>query len=531
MPPIAVIRTERDVYANLLRDTRGLRREQANARDVWFASMPWERKEETLFELEMLLKGLACFGNPRNHPGTPAAKSAVAQDFHEELRILRDASQRVITLTKQLLGDKERAYTFTRYLESVLPEDSARGRLIQEQLTQDTPEEALFVLRNAFGHFLDLSDGLARLGRVSNRLYFAMHGVVVREIGRNAYFNPLMALEFRPEFDRIRSGEVLEALHAVESETAHRVLALTFLALFRALRYVSLVDAYASDPASTRRAYVILAVLRSDLRALTRYLGRRAGDAIADGLERELLATPSDEISVRYTHLADVARTLTRIRGTLDHVANGLRVEVKKIFEHDLPSPQAEISAQELGPQMVIAAAELRASLQNAVRALCSEIRPGDVLPELATNLAGRRAASDRLRREIWMFQQILRAFLAKADAAASAGGDGAHDRWAGHGSFQFVRDFLGHFRAIGYQLVRSHDYERLDPFLTSLERLRDVDLLEPHRMAEAVEECRALSQFLGELFEKVSSRGELAGQPFDRQSAGETLKIYLGRA
>src|SRR3990170_2459840 len=98
MPPIAVIRTERDVYANLLRDTRGLRREQATARDAWFASLPWERKEETLFELEMLLKGIACFGNPRNHPGAPSGKTAVAQDFHEELRILRDVQQRVVAL-------------------------------------------------------------------------------------------------------------------------------------------------------------------------------------------------------------------------------------------------------------------------------------------------------------------------------------------------------------------------------------------------------------------------------------------------
>ena len=100
----------------------------------------------------------------------------------------------------------------------------------------------------------------------------------------------------------------------------------------------------------------------------------------------------------------------------------------------------------------------------------------------------------------------------------------------AGQASFQFVRDFLGHFRAIGYQLVRSHDYQRLDPFLASLERLRDLDLLEPHRMEEAVDECRAFLEFLGELFTNVSGRAELTGVPFDRQAAGETLKIYLGR-
>src|SRR5687767_9991192 len=46
---IAAIPSDRDIYANLLRDTRGLRRDQASARDGWFAQLPWDKKEDTLF--------------------------------------------------------------------------------------------------------------------------------------------------------------------------------------------------------------------------------------------------------------------------------------------------------------------------------------------------------------------------------------------------------------------------------------------------------------------------------------------------
>lgn len=74
MTPSAGARRVRDPYADLLRDTRGLRKEQAAAREAWFAGLAWDRKEESLFELEMLLKGLVCFANPRNHPG-PAKKA------------------------------------------------------------------------------------------------------------------------------------------------------------------------------------------------------------------------------------------------------------------------------------------------------------------------------------------------------------------------------------------------------------------------------------------------------------------------
>ncbi len=525
MATIAGIPSDRDVYANLLRDTRALRRDQASARDGWYAGLTWEKKEDNLFELEMLLKGITCFGNPRNHPGAPRSSAAVAHDFLEELRIVRDAMSRINTLVRSLLGDKEKAYTFSRYLESVLPEDSARGRLLQEQLTQDTPEESLLVLRNAFGAFQDLSDGLLKLGRVSSRLYAALHGTIAREVGRNVYFNPLMALEFRPEFDRIQNGDVLEALHGLRSEAAHRVVALTMLALFRALRYLELVDHYASDASSARRAYVILAVLRSDLRALTRYLGRGAADALADGLERDLMATHALDIVERRDALREEGRALASLRSALETAASSLRVDVRKVFLHDLPNPSDGVAGAELGPPLILAAATIRASVQHAITSLCRVIAPGRVPPILARDRDGRRAASERLRREVWMFMQILRAFLAKARAS-----NGSVDRWAGAASFQFVRDFLGHFRAIGYQLVRSNDYERLDPYLAALEQLRDVDLLEPARLAAAVEESQRFYGFLEELFREISSRRELADVAFDRKDATETLKVYLGR-
>ncbi|HJL16364.1 MAG TPA: hypothetical protein RMH99_11950 [Sandaracinaceae bacterium LLY-WYZ-13_1] len=525
MSAVAAIPSERDVYANLLRDSRGLRRDQASARDSWFAQLPWEKKEQTLFELEMLLKGVACFGNPRNHPGAPRATAAVAHDFREELRILRDGLSRANTLVRSLLGDREKAYTFSRYLETVLPEDSARGQLLQEQLTQDTPQESLFVLRNSFDAYQDLTDGLMRLDHVGNRMYTALHGTVSREIGRNVFFNPLMALEFRQEFDRIRSGEVLEALHEVRSEAAHRVVALTMLSLFRALRYLDLVDRYAADASSARRSYLILAVLRSDLRALTRYLARNAADAIANGLERELMAVDALEIAERRDALQREVLWMATLRSALETVANSLRVEVRKTFLRDLPRPSAGVLGVELGPQLVVSAAALRASVHHAITSVCRVLAPSHPPPRLALDGASRRAESERLRREVWMFMQILRAFIAKAQAA-----EGSSDRWAGASSFQFVRDFLSHFRAIGYQLVRSNDYEHLDPFLAALDQLRDVDLLQTDRLRAAVSECHRFYEFLEELFREISQRSELKRVTFDRKDATETLKIYLGR-
>ncbi|MCA9611926.1 MAG: hypothetical protein H6721_04460 [Sandaracinus sp.] len=519
----------RDVYANLLRDTRGLRREQSKAREGWYERLTWEDKEETLFELEMLLKGLACFANPRNHPGRPNAEPPAAHDYRGELRVLQDVLARALHCVRQLLGERERAFVFTRYLETVLPEDQVRQRLLKDQLAQDTPEESLLVLRNTFTAFHDVAEGLLRLPRVSHRLYDGLVGTVVREIGRNTYFDPLVALEFRPELDRIRHPEVLEVLHTVD-EAAHKVVAVAFLALFRGLRYAALVDVYASDPASVRRAYAILAVFRSDMRALARYLGRHASSNLADAFERELLTVPAHALAGRHEELSHRAGRLFALRGTLEGLANALRVEIRKVYERELPPLDETTFARgqdaELGAQIVLATASLRATLHHAVRALCTELAPSSEPPELASESSARREASERLRRDVWMFLQVLRAFLAKAEAATED-----PDRWASHASFHFVREFLEHFRAIGYQLVRASDYSHLDRFLAALDSLRDVDLLDPRRLRGAIDECIAFYGFLDELFRNVSRRAELQGVPFDKKRAAETLKIYLGAA
>ncbi|NOY90623.1 MAG: hypothetical protein GXP55_05380 [Deltaproteobacteria bacterium] len=523
---MALPAASRDAYANLLRDTRGLRREQATARESWYAALPWKHKEQTLFELEVLLKGFACFGNARNQAGPPRRTSELAHDFREELGVVAAALERAIECTRELLGERERAYAFTRYLESVTPGDVGRERLLREQLSQVTPQESLFVLRNTFGAFFELAGGLAQKPHLPHRLYHALLGTITREVGRNAYFDPLIALEFRPEFDRIRSPEALEALASIESDSVHRVVALTMLSLFRTLRYVELVDQYATDARRSRLGYLVLAVLRSDLRTLTRHLGTHAGDIMADGLERELLALPMADVAQGYAALSDRLSKMTSLRGLLASMANSLRLEVKRSFERDLPNLESAPVRDELGPVLVVATASLRASIHHAIGAVCQELVPGVVPPVLGSKLSSQRRASERLRRDVWMFSRVLRGFLAKAKAAT-----GDPDRWAESARFAFVREFLRHFRAIGYQLVRASDYEGIDRFMVALETLRDVDLLDPDRLQIVVAECEAFYAHLDALFAQVSRRQELSGHPFDKKEAAETLKLYLGAA
>jgi hypothetical protein len=248
---------------------------------------------------------------------------------------------------------------------------------------------------------------------------------------------------------------------------------------------------------------------------------------MADGLERELMEVPAAALREHHDHWARRAATLLSLRRTLETIANTLRIEIRKTFERELPTPTDAPADDVLAPLLVTAAASLKATLHHAIYDLCAELSPGSTLPELASTEASRAAASVRLRRDVWMFKQILRAFLAKAQAS---NGDEL-DQWSSASSFVFVREFLDHFRAIGYQLVRRSDYDRLDHFISALETLRDADLLNEERMWDAVSECQAFYEYLERLFAQISRREELRDLPFDKKHAAETLRVYLGAA
>jgi hypothetical protein len=515
-----------EIYAGLLSGTRKLQREQRAEREAWLAELELESKDELLFELEVLLKATACFSNPRNHPGPPRRSAVVAHDFRPALQVFRDGLQRAILLARQLLGPLDRAFVFHRYLETVLPEDSARTRLLAEGAAQVTPAASLVTLRHGLTAAHEVVEGVLRVQRVPFRLFHALCSTVYREVDRSAYFNPLSALEFRPEFDRIKSAQVLDLIRSMPGVEAHRLVALTFLSLFRMLRYLALLDHMAGETNLRRQqagsAYLVLSVLRSDARALSDHLRQRAGSLLADGFERDLMRVPAKELQQRITTLRAAGHHLIGIKSALEGIAGSLRLELRRAFQHDLPEPGGA-SSSDFKRALAVTIANLRPALQNSIlflgKALGVSLEHGGVFDDQAA----RRETSERLRRDVWMFAQIVRAFSSKAQHSP------AEDGWAPVQGFQYVREFLAYFRAMGYPLLRAADYPRIDLFMAAMTRLEDTDLVDPARLEDAIDECVAFHGFLTRLFEDISKRDELSGVVFDRREAAVALKLYLG--
>ena len=531
-PIRSVFPTTNDAYADLLRGTRAIPREQAQTREAWLASLPVDAKEEALFELEVLLKGLVCFANPRNHPHSEHGKTdskrtpIVAQDFREQLVFARDGLARSLELARHLLAPHERSFVFQRYLETLHPDDRQRTRMLAAGMVQATPEASLLDLRQAMTHLFEAASGSARLPRVPYRLFFSLLSLAQREIAQSTFFNPLVALEFRPEFDRIHNPQVLELMRGVAGDEARRLVALAFLSLFRMLRYLDLIERLAGqdDAALVGPIFLALAVLRSDARALTAHLRQRSGAILAEGYERALFRTPASAMSTRYQALLAEGHRLLEVKSTFGGIAANLRIELRRAFEHDLPALDQAPSRAQTATAVRSMLTNLRPALQNAILVLGRSL--GARLDEhgVFDDLEARRSLSARLRRDVWMFAQIVRAFAHKARAVPT--GD---EPWSGASSIQFVREFLAYFKSMGYPLLRAADYPRFDPFMKAMSALEESDLIDPVRLQHSIDECDGFSTYLTDLFTRIGQRDELANVPFDRRAAAESLKLYLG--
>jgi len=442
------------------------------------------------------------------------------------LRIARDGLARCNLIARTLLGEEERSFIFQRYLEHVIPEDTARSRFARATSAQETPEDSLVAIRHGFTNAIEVCDALLRQDRVSFRTFYAVLGIVQREVARNSFFNPIRALEFRPEFDRLKSPEVFELVQSVPGDEAHRLVALAILSLFRILRYLSLIDAITNSGHPTR-ALLVLAALRSDGRALTSHLRRHAGALLSEGYERELFSIGARGLTNKYEALLAEGHRLLGIKGALEGIAAKLRLELRRAFERELPSVEAPTSKTELEGRLRTVTQALRPAVQSTILFLCKALGARLDVHFVFDDLAAKREVGERLRRDVWMFAQIVRGFAAKAAVVRTT--PEKSDRWASVEGFRFVKEFLAYFRAMGYPLLRANDYPRFDQFIAAMNSLEETDLLDPSRLQNAVAECEAFYTFLVEVFESIGRREELAGTPFDRRAAAEALRLYLG--
>jgi hypothetical protein len=510
----------RDYYTELIEESRWLDREQALKRMTWFEDLEKEDKHKLLFEFEMMLKGLVCFGNPVNHPGARKKdEPAVSRDFKNELGIARMITLRAIDTGRELLEGKENSVAFRRYRDSIIARDTARSALAR----QDAPEQSLASLIYGLKSLLNVFNEALDSYSVSFRAFYSTIRAAEREIRHSTYFVPLPALEFRVEFDEISPLEMLTTIRGIKSDPARKVTSLVFLSITRLLKYIDSLSQVRDGDSDPNTLFGWLSAMRSDARALSVFLRRNAPSWFSAGFGEQFDKLSPAALSERFSDLEDDFAALKSLKELLVSIGEQLRLEQRGMFEQRLPSIGSADDLQSVAKSAEAASFPMRAFLQNAMVLLAAEFDPSLDGSAIFADFASAEARSERLRRDVWMFQQVLRAFIEKTVTSTKAA-----DKWSGKNTFHFVREFVRYFRSMGYQLLRYSDYGQLDKFIHLMDRLKGGDVLEVQRFENVVSSCEDFLAFLDKTFDAVSQRQELKDAPFDRKEAARTLKLFL---
>lgn len=477
----APVRNARDFYWELMEESQP-RAPLLVERERWLRSLHVDGREELLFEFEMLLRGIERYFNLHNLP-INAQPPVITRDFREELLDVRDAVNEVIRIARKLLDpDSDQKLQFRRYVESALADDRVRRALLEEEvLDQTTPQESLFLLRQSFESLRTVIDHLVRLEVCSYPLFSEVGTLVLREIVLNQYFRPFRPLEFRIEYDRIKSAAVLIALRRLEPSD-RRLFTTALLALFRVLHYLSYVSADANGP-PIRRSRLILALVRSELGALVGHLKNELG-----------------------AKTGTAAHRAAALKAAKDLAREGQKIARKTAAAGDDPAAtfQAAVEYTELLRRQIVQLAKAMGVEQDGEDPFLAIINP---LPNAI-----------RLRADLWVFAELCR-WAEHALAEGASGEEGAL-------AVEALVAFVHHFHDVAYQLLRYGDYEPYDRFCALL-----LEQPRPPQGAAArarlAEDCRQFALVADATFTAVSRRSELAARKFDVRQAESILARF----
>lgn len=480
MAPLEKRSFAQDFFFELMRDSQRVRAVYLAERERWIRSLEISGREEILFELEMLLRGLDRFFNLRNLFGE--IQPPQDRDWREELKAIRDALHRSVHLSRKLIAQRqEQALLFRNFVEGSLADDRARGRLGAELREQRTPEESLFLIRTGLVAHQGILDHLLRLDTAPQTLFLDVGRALQHELFVSRYFCPPAALEFRAEYDRIGSVLLLEGLRLVEEEKKRKAFALGLLAAFRALRSLRYVPA--PPVPHTRRVLVILALVRSELQALVGYL--------ETDLPR-LCATPEG-----------VGTSAASGRSAAQRIRDGL-AEVPPILTQPL-TDRGQLDVQR---------DRLVDTTKDTVGILANALDPALGKYALFEDDSARADQSERLRRDLWVFREMCR-HTARELERPGASPEAAEP----------LRRYATEFRDVGYQLLRHSDRELFDRFLDLLEgwsgRRGESVAIRTQRLRE---DCRRFADILDRALDLVGQRTELQKLPIDEPAYQEAL-------
>ena len=470
----------------------------------WFRSLEVERKQEKLFELEVLLKGLVRYSNLNNHPIVDRA-NLLTRDFGSEIEVVRNALVRAVMLIRSLLPEAEsNVLHFQNYVETRLLSDYQRAQILSRAIDQKTPIESLYVLCYSLIDFSELASGLLMLDEKRYQVFYYMEQMIAREITASRYFNPFRSLGFIPHYDVVRSPKITSVINSIKNKELKKIISVTVLQLFKLLRYLSLINADAKELPRLKDSLLIFSLINSENKILV--------ESFEELIPRRLAEMGLGEDG-KDKQLIELA----------DSFAFQLQVEMKKIFDLEIREASTVTELRVLQNGITRTRGMLVNIYQQSIVEICRVFKPELQGRDVFRDFLSRLEQSLKLRRDIWLFAKVLERLERVLDNAITD--DKLEPVFE---SANTLRNFVYYYQNMSFPLVRAYDREEFQKFFDYLGGTPVELLKSPEVRSRFRREIHSFRMLLETTFNAINQRVELKGIPFGTDDAERLLAQFM---
>jgi len=420
-------------------------------------------------ELGLWLRALQSFFDPSNHPFGESERADIpTRNFSCETAIARDVLFRCLQLAGRL--SPEDASAQAQPLLAALEPEAARPEGLSRQPGPAVTERALAELSEVLKDGCGLAGALLGAPSVGFEGWSSLGSVLSRELrgseaagllastqaggGALPVPEPLAALA-----ERLTPDELGEDIFHVFN---------VFMSLLGSLRFA---ETRLRSEAQVQQLLPLFTLIHDDTRGLLDFIESR-------GLRTEGLGEG--------------------VRDALDGTAYAIRMELRKIFEHELVDFCSLRQPSQVFVRAENALGLLRDSFQQSVLAVAQSFDPAVDGGQLFASFHTKLEQSLVLRRDLWRLVRLVRRAAGEVETFP----------------LSLLLERLGSFRQGSQRYLMFKDWEPFERFHEEIESA-----------AEARETAHVLHRFdafLETLFNQVNMRGVLAPEPFDPASAAE---------
>lgn len=505
-------------------------------RSKWFAALA-EEKRQQLFELEVLLRGLGCYIDQRNRSDATQGGEGESAGGAGRLSVIAATLISCVQLADGLTGRAVEVLPsgnpITNSTTDSLQVTGDVGHARAAGTLTDGPETAL----------RSLCENLASLGQlltaltasftsgvpIDTAIEAAVHRLLRNALQQSPFFHPPRTFELGPDFDRIRDKTVLALLQRIEARPVQRIVAVTYVSLARLQRMLELLRSYGTSQGTQTSLYpgkalVVVAVIANNTRRLARFLDEPAARTLAAAYAEQVDRLKAVQVDARTeAQLAARASSLMQLRNSLCSIGLQLSAQLRVwllqgLATHaDTTHPTTELLVAVDGSQRCVDIA-----MQKLLAVVAEDCNAkADAATNTATAAMISKIGVADWRGEVWIWSRIMQAFVEQALAFS-----GTKDLWADDGRLSFARDFADYLRGLGYGLLRTSNYPRLDQWVALGRQLRHVDTQADNPLSAAVDECDRCFLHLQSWLSKLSDNSPAVD--FDTQHAARCLRVYV---